>query len=313
MVRAGRAVTCPHRAALATALLVLLAGCTNSSSSANPTKPRRALDTSAPIEAMPHLRGTTEQRLLGFLQARYGDRARLEGAWQDQWEDTEVDAQRPVTREVCAREPVHRDGRARTLLAVCQRLEDAASVEPGRIDLYALQVGEDARVPKDTSGLEQLMALEAPFRIIAQRLQAQYGQWGAPGTVGIVGLGPQRDAFIITHPWARRGATRITRSYVAMHGDYLREVASYRDHLDNDRRQDCDAERSGCEDARYNIDFSTQLGSDEAVDGFWPLIVRGTGQDCAGPFQEYHRLIFDPTLRAYAVPDSLQREGCGTP
>ena len=62
-----------------------------------------------------------------------------------------------------------------------------------------------------------------------------------------------------------------------------------------------------------NYFLAIEAGSNEAVDGFWPLIVRGTGQDCAGPFQEYHRLIFDPTLRAYAVPDSLQREGCGTP
>ena len=52
-----------------------------------------------------------------------------------------------------------------TLLAVCQTLDDAASVEPGRVDLYVLRDGqtplfgkdENERAFSETLGVDRLL------------------------------------------------------------------------------------------------------------------------------------------------------------
>src|SRR5690606_32980322 len=149
-----------------------------------------------------------------------------------------------------------------------------------------------------------------PLEVIAQRLQRQYGRHGAPGTVQIARLGPQRHAFHINHEEHRRGHRRIWRSYVALHNDRLRDVAQYRDHLDNLALHGCDGKPSAGGDGVFAVDFSTAVGESNAVDGYWPLTVRASGHDCTGPATEYYHLIFDARQRAYPVPDDLQRDGC---
>ncbi|AHY57423.1 hypothetical protein [Stenotrophomonas rhizophila] len=298
MGRAGRAVHRLRPFALASALLVLLAGCGDATPASEPGKPRRVLDSTAQVEDTLQVSGTADQRLLGFLHARYGDNARLDAPWQDQWDDTEVEAQRPVTRSVCARDTRDTDGHVQTLLAVCQTLDDAASVEPGRLDLYVLRDGPAV----GTS--------ETPLLVIAQRLQGQYGRRGAPGTVQVEPLGPQRHAFRITHGEIQRGVTLASRSYVAVHASRLREVALLREHIDNSAARPCGDAGKGCDDTPFNVDFSIAVGTADAVDGYWPLTVRSRGQDCAGPAHSYDLVAFDPVARRYAVPPELQRADC---
>ncbi len=298
MGRAARAVHRLRPSALAAALLVLLAGCGDATPSSNAGKPRRVLDSTAQVEDALEVSGTADQRLLGFLHARYGDNARLDAPWQDQWDDTEVEALRPVTRSVCARDTRDTDGQVQTLLAVCQTLDAAASVEPGRLDLYVLRDGSSVG------------ATEAPLLVIAQRLQGQYGRRGAPGTVALEQLGPHRHAFRITHGQIQRGVTLASRTYVAVHANRLREVAVLREHIDNSAARPCGDAGKGCDDTPFNVDFSIAVGTADAVDGYWPLTVRSRGQDCAGPAHSYDLIAFDAGARRYAVPTELQRAGC---
>lgn len=295
---------------LAAGLPVLVAGCGDNAPIADAGKPRRTLDSSVRVEQAVYVSGTPEQRLLGFLHARYGDNATLDGTWKDRWQDTEVDAERPVTRSVCARDTLDTDGQRQTLLAVCQTLDVAASVEPGRIDLYVLRLGSDEAGAAQGSLFDQLMANHPPLQVIAQRLQDQYGREGVPGTVEIEALGPQRHAFRIHHPWQRRGTILLSRTYIAVHSSRLREVALLHEHIDNRAAQDCTDASRFCDDTAFDIDFSITVGHADAVDGYWPLNVRARGQDCAGPAQEYHVVPFDPATRAYTVPEELQRTSC---
>lgn len=294
---------------LAGVALALLAGCDRKPVSSVPAKPHRVLDTTAQAEDTFRVRGDRTQRLQGFLRLRYGNKAVLDAPWKDDWEDTEVEALRPVTRRVCARDTVTADGHEQTLLAVCQTLDDAATVEPGRIDLYVLRVGTDDEEANRGGFFAQLLA-DDPLLVMAQRLQGQYGRHGSPGEVQIAQLGPQRRAFQITHEEHRRGHRRIWRSYVALHNDRLRDVAQYRDHLDNLALHGCDGNPADCGEGVFAVDFSTTVGDSNAVDGYWPLTVRASGHDCTGPATEFYHLIFDARQRAYPVPDDLQRDGC---
>jgi hypothetical protein len=295
--------------ALAGVALALMVGCDRTPAASEPGKPHRVLRTTVPVEDMIYVQGDANQRLLAFLRKRYGDAALLGAPWKGDWEDTEVEALRPVTRSVCARDTVTSEGHEQTLLAVCQTLDDAATVEPGRVDLYVLRLGKDDDEASHGGALAQQLAND-PLEVIAQRLQRQYGRHGAPGTVQIVQLGPQRHAFHITHEEHRRGHRRIWRSYVALHNDRLRDVAQYRDHLDNLAQHGCDGNPADCGEGVFAVDFSTAVGDSNAVDGYWPLTVRASGRDCNGPATEYYHLIFDPRQRAYPVPDDLQRDGC---
>ncbi|MEN5264785.1 hypothetical protein [Stenotrophomonas sp. TWI587] len=295
--------------ALAGVVLALLAGCDRPPAASGPGKPHRVLRTTVLVEDMIYVRGDANQRLLAFLRKRYGDAALLDAPWKEDWEDTEVEALRPVTRRVCARDTVTTEGHEQTLLAVCQTLDDAATVEPGRVDLYVLRLGKDDDEASHGGALAQQLAND-PLVVIAQRLQRPYGRRGAPGTVQIAQLGPQRHAFHITHEEHRRGHRRIWRSYVALHNDRLRDVAQYRDHLDNLALHGCDGNPADCGEGVFAVDFSTAVGDSNAVDGYWPLTVRASGHDCNGPATEYYHLIFDARQRAYPVPDDLQRDGC---
>lgn len=299
------------RFVLLAVLSALLAGCSDPPPANAPGKPRRVLDTTVKAEDTLYPAGTHEQRLQAFLRARYGANARLDAAWQDQWDDTEVEAQRPVTRQVCARDTVDTDGQVQHLLAVCQTLDDAASVEPGRVDLYVLRDGSPL-LGKDpgTDTFATLSGMGPPLLVIAQRLQGRYGRKGAPGTVQIEQLGPQRHAFRITHGELDRGTARRSRSYVAVHNNRLREVAMLREHLDNRAAPGCEDSTTACDAPTFDIDFSINVGDSDAVDGYWPLTVRTRGQDCSGPAHEYHLLKFDARTRGYAVPAELQRDEC---
>lgn len=296
--------------ALATAMLPLLAGCDATAPAAKSAKPRRVLDTSAKVEEVLYLSGTHEERLLAFLRKRYGDNAGLTEPWTDTWEDTEVEAQRPVTRSVCARDTVSTDGHLQHLLAVCQRIDDAASVEPGRVDLYVLRDGTDGQPGEDHDLLASLVGAQTPLVVVAQRLQGQYGRKGAPGAVQIEPLGPQRHAFRITQDEISRGVAMTSRHYVAVHTNRLREVALLREHIDNAAAQHCGHTGKACDAQAFNVDFTVAVGTANAVDGYWPLTVRSRGQDCTGPAHSYDLVAFDPIARGYAVPPELQRAGC---
>ncbi|MCS4278136.1 hypothetical protein [Stenotrophomonas rhizophila] len=295
--------------ALAGVALALLAGCERTPASSEPAKPQRVLITTPQPEDIVRVRGDHTQRLLAFLRTRYGDKAVLDAPWKDAWEDTEVEALRPVTRSVCARDTVTADGHEQTLLAVCQTLDDAATVEPGRVDLYVLRVGKDDE-EANRGGMFAPLPAKDPLLVMAQRLQGPYGRHGAPGTVQIAQLGPQRHAFLITHEQHRRGHRRVWRSYIAEHNHRLRDVAQYRDHLDNLALHGCDGNPADCGAGVFAVDFSTTVGDSNAVDGYWPLTVRASGHDCTGPATEFYHLIFDARQRAYPVPDDLQRDGC---
>ncbi|WP_411852372.1 hypothetical protein ACLB90_07720 [Stenotrophomonas sp. LGBM10] len=280
---------------------VLLAGCGKDAPPAEAPATRQ-LDTAAPIVETILAGGDADARLLALLHKRYGPKAQLDGAWKDRWEDTEVIAMRPVERAVCARQTLPINGQAHTLLAVCQTIEDAATVEPGRVDLFVLRDG-----PRGTATDAQPW----PLLVVAERLQTPAGHHGDAGSVQVESLGPQRPAFRLTDRQEGRGGLLVDRRYIAVHGDRLREVASYRDHIDNLARFDCRAEPADCEGTVFNVDFSTDVEQKEPVDGYWPITVRGQGQDCAGPAREYYHLMFDPATRAYQVSGDLQRNDCG--
>lgn len=299
-------------AAVVMAVAAGLLGCTPASepgASSEPAKPHRVLDTTAQPEDTIHVRGDHAERLQAFLRLRYGDKAALDAPWKDAWEDTEVEALRPVTRRVCARDTATADGQEQTLLAVCQTLDDAATVEPGRVDLYVLRVGTDDEETNRGGFFAQLPA-DGPLLVMAQRLQGQYGRHGSPGTVQIAQLGPQRRAFQITHEEHRRGHRRVWRSYIAEHNHRLRDVARYRDHLDNLALHGCDGNPADCGEGVFAVDFNTTVGDSNAVEGYWPLTVRASGHDCTRPATGFYHLIFDARQRAYPVPDDLQRDGC---
>ncbi len=300
-------------AAVVMAVAAGLLGCTPASepgASSEPAKPHRVLDTTAQPEDTIRVRGDHTERLQAFLRLRYGDKAALDAPWKDAWEDTEVEALRPVTRRVCARDTATAGGQEQTLLAVCQTLDDAATVEPGRVDLYVLRVGTDEEGTNRGGFFAQLPA-DDPLLVMAQRLQGQYGRHGSPGTVQIAQLGPQRRAFQITHEEHRRGHRRVWRSYIAEHNHRLRDVARYRDHLDNLALHGCDRNPADCGKGVFAVDFNTTVGDSNAVEGYWPLTVRASGHDCTGPATGFYHLIFDARQRAYPVPDDLQRDGCG--
>lgn len=299
-------------AAVVMAVAAGLLGCTPASepgASSEPAKPHRVLNTTAQPEDTIRVRGDHTERLQAFLRLRYGDKAALDAPWKDAWEDTEVEALRPVTRRVCARDTATADGQEQTLLAVCQTLDDAATVEPGRVDLYVLRVGTDEEKTNRGGFFAQLPA-DDPLLVMAQRLQGQYGRHGSPGTVQIAQLGPQRRAFQISHEEHRRGHRRVWRSYIAEHNHRLRDVARYRDHLDNLALHGCDGNPADCGEGVFAVDFNTTVGDSTAVEGYWPLAVRASGHDCTGPATEFYHLIFDARQRAYPVPDDLQRDGC---
>ncbi|MCF7750613.1 hypothetical protein KQ945_07635 [Bacillus subtilis subsp. subtilis] len=296
--------------AAATALLPLLAGCDATAPAAERAKPRRVLDTTANVEEVLYLSGTHEERLLAFLRKRYGDNAGLVEPWTDTWDDTEVEAQRPVTRSVCARDTVNTDGHRQHLLAVCQRIDDAASVEPGRVDLYVLRDGTDGQPGEDHDLLASLVGVQTPLVVVAQRLQGQYGRRGAPGAVQVEPLGPQRHAFRITHGEISRGVAMTSRTYVAVHNNRLREVALLREHIDNAAARHCGQTGKACDDPAFDVDFTVAVGTANAVDGYWPLTVRSHGQDCTGPAHSDDLVAFEPATRRYAVPAELQRTRC---
>lgn len=292
-----------RRAMAGAALALLLAGCNDRPAA---PKPPRVLDTTVQVEEKLHVTGTADERLLGFLRHRYGDQAALDAPWTSLWLDTEVEAERPVTRQVCARETLDTDGHLQTLLAVCQTVEKAASVEPGRVDLYVLRDGEAG------NALLGMTERGPPLLLIAQRQQLQYGRHGAPGTVVIEALGPQRHAFRIDHDQSGRGYARQSRHYLAVQHDRLREVAMLHTHTDNLAAHGCDAGTEHCDggDTLFHLDFSLARGNGAAVGGYWPLEVRTRGRDCDGPAHAYHLLVFDPATRRYPVPAELQRDGC---
>lgn len=295
---------------LALALPALLAGCGDPP--AVNDKPRRVLDSTVAVEDTLYPSGTDEQRLLAFLRDRYGASAHLDAPWHGPWDDTDVQAQRPVTRQVCARGTVDTDGHVQHLLAVCQTLEDAASVEPGRVDLYVLRDGQAPLFDKDENerAFSTILGVDRPLLVITQRLQGQYGRNGAPGTVQIEQLGPQRHAFRITHATRHRGTAKVSRSYIAVHDDRLREVAVLDEHIDNRATTGCEAATTPCEAQALDLDAAITVGNRDAVAGYWPLTVRSRGQACSGPTQQEYRLGFDPGKRRYAVPAELQREDC---
>jgi len=189
--------------ALAGVALALLAGCERTPASSEPAKPQRVLNTTPQPEDIVRVRGDHTQRLLAFLRTRYGDKAGLDAPWKDAWEDTEVEALRPVTRSVCARDTVTADDHEQTLLAVCQTLDDAATVEPGRVDLYVLRVGKDDE-EANRGGMFAPLPAKDPLLVMAQRLQGPYGRHGAPGTVQIAQLGP--NAMPSSSPMRNTGA-----------------------------------------------------------------------------------------------------------
>lgn len=82
--------------ALAAVALALLAGCDRTPAPSGPAKAHRVLDTTAQPEDTVRVRGDHTQRLQAFLRTRYGDKAVLDAPWKDAWEDTEVEALRPV-------------------------------------------------------------------------------------------------------------------------------------------------------------------------------------------------------------------------
>lgn len=295
---------------LALAQPALLAGC-GDPPAANDT-PRRVLDSTAAVEDTLYPSGTDAQRLLEFLRDRYGASARLDAPWQGPWDDTDVQAQRPVTRQVCARATIDTDGHVQHLLAVCQTLDDAASVEPGRVDLYVLRDGQAPLFGKDENerAFSTILGVDRPLLVIAQRLQGQYGRKGAPGTVQVDQLGPRRHAFRITHAGLHRGSATISRSYIAVHDDRLREVAVLYEHIDNRAATGCRKATTPCDAPTLDLDFAIAVGSGAAVAGYWPLTVRGRGQGCSGDGRQDHRLEYEPGTRRYAVPADLQREDC---
>ncbi|WP_422509731.1 hypothetical protein [Stenotrophomonas sp. GZD-301] len=272
---------------LGAALTVLLAGC-GDAPPADPGKPARRLDSHAPATPAPAAPVNDDQRLLAFLHDRYGAKATLDTAWKDQWDDPDQEATRPVERRLCARQTVAVTGQAHQLVAVCQTIEDVASVEPGRIDLYVLRDGE----------------------AVAEHLLMYSGMRGMPGTVAIDTLGPERPAFRITDGWYGQGYSLVSRTYVALHDNRLTPVASFRDHIDNDSAYDCDEDPSACANRLFNIDFSVTADMQALQDGYAALDVRGQGPECAGPTDEHYRLVYDPAKGAYPIPDALLREQC---
>jgi hypothetical protein len=283
---------------LGAALTVLLAGC-GDATPADPGKPARRLDSHAAATPAPAEPVDDDQRLLAFLHDRYGPKATLDTAWKDQWDDPDQDATRPVERRLCARQTVAVTGQPHHLVAVCQTLEDAASVEPGRIDLYVLRDGEAA--PGTAS---------RPLVRVAEHLLMYSGMRGMPGTVAIDALGPERPAFRITDGWYGQGYSLVSRTYVALHDTRLTPVASFRDHIDNDSAYDCDEDPTACGNRLFNIDFSVTADMQALQDGYAALDVRGQGPECTGPTDEHYRLVYDPAKGAYPIPDALLREHC---
>lgn len=282
----------PHLllALLATALL---AACSPSSSTVElpAGKPAKALDNSAPAAAAVLEEGERQQRVLAFLAARYGPAASAKDAWRDNWNDTDVQAQRPVHRHLCANRAVMVEDVQYSLLAVCANLDEAASPEPGLIDFIVLRAGVG-------DGMD----------VVMERRNDTHGSHGVPGEVTVLQLGAHRYGYRIDNGWFGQGYSLQSHTLLALGPDSLEDVGSLRSHIDNSGVHDCDVD--DCEGKLFDVDFRLAIDDSEPALAVWPLRVSESGSDCAGPVAREHRIAFDPARRSYDIPETLQREGC---
>ncbi|MGV8960012.1 MAG: hypothetical protein ACOH1V_06460 [Stenotrophomonas sp.] len=271
---------------------VALAACNSETPPAAARKTVRILDNQAPAAPAAVLdEGERQRRVLAFLSERYGASASGSDAWADQWNDTEVQALRPVHRHLCGNHAVMVDGVQHSLLAVCANLDEAASPEPGLIDFIVLRANAG-------DGLE----------VVMERLNDRYGSHGVPGEVSVLQLGAQRYGYRIDSGWFGQGYSLQTQSLVAMAADGLHEAGSLRRHIDNAGAYDCDTD--DCQGKLFDVDFHLSADASQPTLAVWPLRVSESGTDCAGPLAREHRLAFDPVQRRYLIPETLQREGC---
>lgn len=271
----------------------LFAGCNPSSSTAElpASTPAKVLDNSAPAAPAVLEEGERQQRVLAFLAQRYGPAASAKDAWRDNWDDTDVQALRPVHRHLCANRAVMVDGLQYSLLAVCANLDEAASPEPGLIDFIVLRasVGD---------GMD----------VVMERRNDTHGNHGVPGEVTVLQLGAQHYGYRIDNTWFGQGYTLQSHTLVALGPDRLDDAGSWRSHIDNSGVYDCDED--DCEGELFDVDFRLAIDDSQPALAVWPLQVSESGTDCAGPVAREHRIAFDPARRSYDIPATLQREGC---
>ncbi|MDR2871736.1 MAG: hypothetical protein LBV45_04315 [Xanthomonadaceae bacterium] len=243
-----------------------------------------------------------EAKLSAFLHEHYGEEARIDGEWRQEYKETDEHASdgfadapgRDIARSVCAQYWEEADGHSRLWLAICGNISHAGHPEPGLIDFYLLQ--------------EQPERLE----IVSHSLNQPFGSYGNAGQVdSIVKVGAGTSAFLIKDGWAGQGFLLQSQTLLAPIGKTFLHLASLRDSINNGGWYDCEEDPSEeCRSHFFNLDFTLKFDGRDGAAAFYPLVVTERGVECGKTVQREYRLDYDATQSAYPVPEALMREDC---
>ena len=279
-----------HAGCVLAASIVLATACGRT-----PAPPAPAVQDAAPSApvAKPAPPPARTDLLAAFLRQRYGEQASLDGEWPGQWKDEGQAGMRAVTRRLCAEQPVVVGREWRQLLAVCGTLVNAGHPDPGTVDFFVL---------RERAGT---------FEAIAERQGDTFGSNGNPGDVSVLRLGRDLYGFRVEHGWYGQGFALVSQDLVVPGPQGLVPAGSLRSHIDNQGAIDCEGdETADCRTGLFDVDFDLRPDDTDRMAERWPLQVDEHGHACGEDVQERHRIAADPASGRYALPASLQREGC---
>ncbi|MCD9007706.1 hypothetical protein LDO31_15980 [Luteimonas sp. XNQY3] len=248
--------------------------------------------TDVPRNDAPSVTGLDGGAVRTFLVTQYGELAQLQGDWPGTpvAEGLGSDA---ASREVCAREAIGTPDAPAELLAVCGVPDDAGHATTARIDFFLLRADADT------------------VTAAAHTHADGFGSTGDVADVDVRRFGPRLYGFVVEDGFTGQGITIGNTSLVLPDGDGFKVAATLRSSLDNLGAMAGCAERDDCTpDAAYDLSFELAIDDQGAGAAAWPLRVREQGEACGRRVERTHRVPFDVAAGTWAVPASLQREGC---
>lgn len=273
--------------------MFLLASCQQE---ASPNKPAQSLATAA--TETPAIANKTESahnpRVLAFLQQRYGQAARLDDGWAQQWLDPEMELQRAVHRRLCTDQSINLGGKRYRMLAICTTVAEAAHSEPGRNDLIVLSEADDGALT-----------------VVSELLNDPEGSSGVPADVSTLQVGAQAWTYVLDSGWNGMGMVIRSQSLMLFDGGAsITDAGWVRSHIDNKLDERCDDNGDHCVAGTLDLDFKLSADASQPQLALWPLHVRESGNGCDGLVTRDHRFLFDTAQRHYPFPEALQLESC---
>jgi len=223
-----------------------------------------------------------------FLRSTYGPAANTGSPWG---KETGRERLSKIEKSVCAHRKIKlHDGR-HDLLAVCTTYRDAPHANSGEIDLYVLSP-RNGKLVVDASSLHE-----------------SSGNFGNPGSVSFLKLGPETYGFLIAVTWYGYGEADSFQTLMAQKGKTIVDVASFDGALENllDHENTSTAELKA---EKISMKFDLSIKRDTVAAGFYPLRVLEHGIECGRVISRTWRLAFDPVSWSYRLPPALSRDGC---